>query len=72
MGNTEYSVSDVVNLTGRTTETVRRWCRSGKLKSRKPAGTRDFIIDAQDFNMFWYGSIEAPLADNRATTQKEA
>ena len=54
MDVTNYSVRDVAKMTGRTLETVRMWCRDGRLKARKPPGCRDYIIRKEDFERFAY------------------
>ena len=54
----ELSVSEVVKITNKKPETVRRWIRDGKLKARKPPYCRDYIIREDDFNRFWYGEAQ--------------
>lgn len=46
-------------MTGKTPETVRKWIADGKLKARKPPGCRDFIIQKDDFDAFWYGDTKS-------------
>ena len=55
MENAEYSVSDICKLTNKTAGTVRKWCKSGSLRARRPKGCRDYIINKRDFDRFWYG-----------------
>ena len=56
MNVTEYSTAEVAKMTKKTTEMVRRWIRTGRLKARKPPYCRDYIIRKEDFEAFWYGS----------------
>lgn len=41
-------------MTKKTPETVRKWCRTGKLRAKKPGG-RDYVIKESDFKAFWEG-----------------
>ena len=50
------TVKDVSQMTGRTIRTVHKWCRSGKLRARKPGG-RDYLIEANDFQEFMDRSL---------------
>ena len=45
------SCADVAKMTGKKVETVRRWCRTGALKSFKPNG-KDVFIKADDLAEF--------------------
>jgi len=38
----------VARLAGATNQTVRRWCKSGKLRHWKIDGRRELLIDAGD------------------------
>ena len=58
-----YSTKDVAEMTGKTVESVRLWIVKGKLKARKPPGCRDYIIQKEDFERFWYGE-QAPSAEH--------
>ena len=45
-------------MTGKTVDSVRNWIRHGKLKARKPPGCRDYVIQKEDFDRFWFGAPE--------------
>lgn len=45
------SCADVAKMTGKKVETVRKWCRSGVLKSFKPNG-KDVFIKEEDLKVF--------------------
>ena len=63
----EYSVADVVEITKKNPETVRKWIRKGKLKARKPPFCRDYIIKQDDFEQFWYGEPQTANAVSSLT-----
>ena len=48
-------------MTGKTVESVRNWIRNGRLKARRPPGCRDYVVQKEDFESFWYGKPEAKL-----------
>ena len=47
-----FRCADIAKMTGNESATVRKWCREGKLKAIKPAGTRDYLIKREDFESF--------------------
>ena len=58
MSITNYTTHQVAAEAGKSVETVRKWIREGKLKARKPAGCRDYLVKKEDFEKFWYGEEE--------------
>ena len=44
-------VSEIAKMTGLSTDVIRKWCRSGKLKASKPGG-KDYLVKANDFEEF--------------------
>jgi excisionase family DNA binding protein len=49
--STMYTVRDIAEHLNKDVETVRRWCRSGKLEALKPGG-REWRIREEDLNEF--------------------
>ena len=63
------SCQNVVNMTGRSREEVRHWCRSGKLKASRPGG-KSYVIKESDLKEFLMGLEiqERREAEERAET----
>lgn len=51
MENVYLKVNEIAKMTGINPDTVRKWCRSGGLKSYKPGG-KDLLIKRSDFDQF--------------------
>ena len=47
-----YTIKDISKLLDVSEEQVRRWCRSGKLKSSKHSRKKGYIIEKCDFFTF--------------------
>jgi excisionase family DNA binding protein len=60
---TNYTTRQIAEITGKSVETVRKWIRAGHLKGHKPPGCRDHVVKKEDFEKFWYGSVQ-PKAVN--------
>ena len=58
MNVTNYTTSQIAEMTGKSVETVRRWVRDGRLEGRKPPGCRDVLVNKDAFELFWYGVIQ--------------
>lgn len=52
---TWYSPCEVADILDRHVETVRRWCRSGKIKTHRQGGRGHFMIP--------YSEVERELAE---------
>ena len=47
-----YTIKDISNLLNVSEEQVRRWCRSGQLKSLKHSRKKGYVIEKCDFFAF--------------------
>ena len=47
-----YTIKDISNLLNVSEEQVRRWCRSGRLKSLKHSRKKGYVIEKCDFFAF--------------------
>lgn len=46
-----FSCSEIAQITGVKAATVRRWCKTGKLKASRPGG-RVYIVEKSDLEAF--------------------
>ena len=47
-----YTIKDISNLLNVSEEQIRRWCRSGQLKSLKHSRKKGYVIEKCDFFAF--------------------
>ncbi len=52
MQDVYFSCADIAKITNKKVQTVWHWCRTGKLRAKKPGG-RDYVIKESDFRAFW-------------------